>query len=50
MSNKNIVYLVLAAVAVYGGIYAYQRYKRKKADESVVPASEAIQIIDQLEG
>lgn len=48
MSNKNIVYLVLAAAAIYGGVYVYQRYKRKKADESVVSPDEAIKIIEDL--
>jgi len=48
MSNKNIVYLVLAAAAIYGGVYVYQRYKRKKADESVVTPQEAIKVIDSL--
>jgi len=49
MSKKNITYYLLAAVAIYGGIYFYQRYKRKKADESVVSANEAIKIIDEIE-
>lgn len=48
MSKKNIFYWVLAAAAVYGGVYAYQRYKRRKANESVVSVAEANKIIDQL--
>lgn len=46
--QKNIVKLLLAAAAVYGVVYVYQRYKRKKANESVVPADVAIGVIDDL--
>lgn len=49
MSKKNIFYWVLAAAAVYGGVYVYQRYKRRKADESVVSVTDANKIIDEIE-
>jgi len=46
--QKNIVKLLVAAAAIYGVVYVYQRYKRKKANESVVSAKDAIKVIDDL--
>jgi preprotein translocase subunit YajC len=48
MQNKNVRNILIAAVAIYGIIYFYQRYQRKKANESVVPYDEAIKKIDDL--
>lgn len=48
MQNKNVRNLLIAAVAIYGIIYFYQRYQRRKANESVVPYDEAIKKIDDL--
>lgn len=48
METKNVVKLLVAAAAIYGVVYVYQQYKRKKANESVVSPDEAIKIIDDL--
>lgn len=48
MQTKNVVRLLLAAAAIYGAVYVYQRYKRKKANDSVVSADEAIKVINEL--
>lgn len=48
MTKKNITYLILAAAAIYGGVYFYKRWKRQKANESVVSQAEADKIIDSL--
>jgi|688.fasta_scaffold01175_34 hypothetical protein len=48
MQTKNIVKILLTAAAAYGVIYVYQRYKRKKANENVVPADTAINVINKL--
>lgn len=48
METKNIVKIVIAAAAVYGIVYFYQRYQRQKANESVVNYDEAVKKIDDL--
>jgi hypothetical protein len=48
MSRKTL-YLTLTALAVaYAGIYYYQRFKRRKADESVTDLKKAEEIIENL--
>lgn len=49
MDKKKVTFWVLTAVAVYGAIYFYQRYKRNKANESVVSYDEAIKKLEELE-
>lgn len=46
MQSKNVRNFIIAAVAIYGVIYFYQRYQRKKANETVVNLDEAINKID----
>ena len=47
--SRRTLYLTLTAVAVaYAGINYYQRFKRKKADESVTDLKEAEKIIENL--
>ena len=41
--------LLVVAAVFYGGVYIYQRYKRRKANESVVDYEEAIDMIDNAE-
>lgn len=48
MENKKLTNLLIAAVAIYGVIYFYQRYQRKKANENVVPYDEAVKVIKDL--
>ncbi len=47
--TKKATYLVLGAAMVYGAIYFFQRYKRRKANETVVSYDEAIQKLDELD-
>jgi hypothetical protein len=46
--TKKTTYLLLGAAMFYGAIFFYQRYKRRKANESVVPYDEAIKKLDDL--
>ena len=48
MQNKNVRNFIVAAVVIYGLIYFYQRYQRKKANETIVSPDEAIKVIDDL--
>lgn len=46
--TKKATYLVLGAAMVYGAIFFYQRYKRRKSNEIVVTYDEAIDKLDEL--
>jgi hypothetical protein len=46
--TKKTTYLLVGAAMVYGAIFFYQRFKRRKANESVVPYNEAIKKLDDL--
>lgn len=47
--NRKTIYLTLTALGLaYAAIYYYQRFKRKKADESVTNLKDAEKIIDNL--
>jgi hypothetical protein len=46
--TKKTTYLLVGAAMVYGAIFFYQRFKRRKANESVVPYNEAIKKLDNL--
>ena len=48
MSRKTIYITLTALGLTYAAIYYYQRFKRKKADESVTDLKEAEKIIDNL--
>lgn len=48
MSRRTIFISLTALAVAYAGIYYYQRFKRKKADESVTDLNEAEKIIDNL--
>jgi hypothetical protein len=46
--TKKTTYFLLGAAMVYGAIFFYQRYKRRKANETVVPFNEEINKLDDL--
>lgn len=46
--TKKTTYFLIGAGLVYGAIFFYQRYKRRKANESVVTFDEAIKKLDEL--
>jgi hypothetical protein len=46
--TKKTTYFLLGAAMVYGAIFLYQRYKRRKANETVVTYKEAIDKLDEL--
>jgi hypothetical protein len=46
--TKKTTYLLVGAAIVYGAIFFYQRYKRRKSNETVVTYKEAIDKIDDL--
>lgn len=48
MRNKQVAYLLAIVAASYAAIYVYQRYKRKKANDSVVSYEEAIKVLDGI--
>jgi hypothetical protein len=45
--KKNIRYVLLGALAIYTGIFLYQRHLRKKADESVDTEKEALTKLEE---
>lgn len=45
---KKTITTILIIGAVYAGIYYYQRYQRKKANEREATYDEAIKAIDDL--
>jgi predicted negative regulator of RcsB-dependent stress response len=47
--TKKATYLVLGVAIAYGAIFFFQRYKRRKSNETVVPYDEAIQKLDELD-
>lgn len=49
MNKKYITQIAITAALVYAGIYIYQRYKRKKANEKVVSYDEALEILDKVQ-
>lgn len=49
MNKQTITKLFVTAALVYGGIYIYQRYKRRKSNETVVSYDEAIDILNKVE-
>ena len=46
--TKKTTYFLLGATILYGAIFFYQRYKRKKSNETVVTYDEAIEKLDEL--
>lgn len=47
--TRKATYLVLGAATIYAIVYFYQRYRRKQANEKIVPYEEAIKILDEAE-
>jgi len=48
MSRRTIFISLTALAVAYAGIYYYQRFRRRKADESVTDLKDAEKIIDNL--
>ena len=46
--TKKTTYFLIGAAMVYGAIFFYQRYKRRKANETLVTYKEAIDKLDDL--
>lgn len=46
--TKKTTYFLIGAGLVYGAIFLYQRYKRRKSNETVVSYDEAIKKLDEL--
>jgi len=47
MKNKKIVHTLLVLGALYGVIFVYQRYKRRKANEAVDTYEEALKKLQE---
>ena len=46
--KKGTIVTILSLAVVYAGIYFYQRYKRKQANERKASYDEALAAINQL--
>lgn len=49
MLHKNVGKFLIGAAAIYAVIFVYQRYQRKKANESIVSYQQAIEKLDSLD-
>ncbi len=47
MKNKKIVHTLLVLGALYGVIFVYQRYKRRKANEAVDTYEDALKKLQE---
>lgn len=47
--TKKATYLIFGVATIYAIVYFYQRYKRNKTNEIVVPYDEAISILEETE-
>jgi predicted negative regulator of RcsB-dependent stress response len=45
--NKKVIKTILVLGALYGVVFFYQRYKRKKADQAVDTYDEAIKKLQE---
>ncbi len=46
--KKKVTIAVIAVVAAYAGVYFYQRYRRRLANEREATESEALDVIKEL--
>lgn len=46
--TRKTTYFFIGAAIVYGGIFLYQRYKRRKSNETIVSYKQAIEKLDEL--
>lgn len=47
MKNITIKTILIASISLYAAIYIYQRYKRKKANESIDTEQDALDKLNE---